>query len=129
MLYKTYNNHVSATGLKSKLMPPQPRQQCGYCHQFSQLKCQTQYHQYSFLPRAIRKWHNLTALVIQEGTIYIFCVKDLQTDMQLLEFLREYSGRVVLVLDCSSRSRVGLFALFLFWGLTLPFAGLRPASL
>ena len=56
MLWKINNNIVHADLIQSKLLPLSKRQQRGHDQQFVQIKCQTQYRQFSFLPR---EWNEL----------------------------------------------------------------------
>ena len=72
MLYKLINDHVSMSSMKTKLIPPPPRQRRTHTEQLEQIYCRTNYRQAGFLPRTIREWNALPQKAVEARTVDTF---------------------------------------------------------
>ena len=72
MLYKIRHGAVSVENIKAKLQNPPARQRRGHDQQYSQIRCKTQYQQFSFLPRTIKEWNTLSQQTVEASTIDTF---------------------------------------------------------
>ena len=72
LLYKIHHGLVQCPTIKSKLVPPPPRQRRTHNQQFRLINIRTQYRGGSFLPRTIRDWNSLPSEVIEAATVDTF---------------------------------------------------------
>ena len=132
MLYRI-NNHVSAAGLKRGLPPPPPRQDAAtaFSSHSSSVALSTVGTRSCPEPSGNGTTFQLQSWRPAQSTLLCQGPSDRHSTARF--FFEECSRRLVLVVDCSSRSRVGLLLLFFcicfVFGLTLPYAGLGLSSL
>ena len=69
MIYQIRHGLVGCSTLKSKLVPPPPRQRRGHDQQFNIIITRTPYRGASFLPRTIREWNVLPHKVVEAPTV------------------------------------------------------------
>ena len=73
VMYKIYNALVQCHIIKTKLVPPPPRQRRTHCQQLGLITTRTQYRGGSFLPRTIRDWNSLSIDDVEATTVTLSC--------------------------------------------------------
>ena len=72
MMYKIYNGLVQCPIIKTKLVPPPPRQRHTHCQQLSLITPRTQYRGDSFLPALVGDWNSLSKDAVVATTVDTF---------------------------------------------------------
>ena len=72
MMHKIYSGLVQCPIIKTKLVPPCPRQHRTHCQQLSLITTRTQYRDRSFLPHTIRDWNSLSIDAVEGTTVDTF---------------------------------------------------------
>ena len=72
VMFKIYNGLVQCPIIKTKLVPPPPRQRHTHSQQLSLITTRTQYRGGSFLPRTIRDWNSLSIDAVEATTVDTF---------------------------------------------------------
>ena len=72
IMYKIHHGLIHCPIVRSKLVPPPPRQRRTHNQQFYLINTRTQYRGSSFLPKTVRDWNNLPSETAEAATADAF---------------------------------------------------------